>query len=90
MHPHIRALLGEKEYRKFCDSGEFRSMAVYNPHLDFLLMLERDCSYVAMPVAGSNIELLREPHGERIIGVKITQFSHMVPACVIEALCRDD
>ena len=51
----------------------FKPLAYYIPSLDWLIYLERDCSYISKHVRGSNICLLYDNTGKKkqLVGVTI-------------------
>lgn len=63
----------------------FKPCATYHEGLDWLIYLERDCSYTSHPVKRSNIELLYDNADGQLVGVKIIGFSDVVPAVVIKS-----
>ena|ERR1700733_7161578 len=86
----IRQLVGDPNFEF---DSEYKPCASYYPAMDMLLYLERDVSYTSQWVPGSNIELLYENHDDgmfKLVGVKINQFSMMVPKAVIDAYREKD
>ena len=66
---------------------KFKPCTLYIKGLDWFFYLEKDCSYLEQHIPGSNIALLFDAHGpEQLVGVRIEQFSSLVPPVVIEAL----
>lgn len=66
--------------------NEFTHSAVYNEATDCLTVLEKECGYVARYMSGSNIELLFDgQEQDKLVGVKINQYSQMVSSEVLEA-----
>jgi hypothetical protein len=57
----------------------FVPCAVHHEELDWLIYLERDCSYTAHHVEGSNIELLYDNADGQLVGVQIAGWSHVKP-----------
>ena len=56
--------------------GDFRPCVIYNKELDVLTIMEKDCSFCAEPVSGSNISILRNNYGDKeVVGVEIGQWS---------------
>lgn len=86
----LRDLLGEPLYNEFLEAGcfdlkkEFKPFATYFPHLDMLLVLEKDVSTVSDWKNGSVVEVLTDFDGKRI-GVQIFCFSKLAPKEVIDA-----
>lgn len=58
--------------------GEFKPVAYHIPHLDLLVVVEKDCSVSAKRMPGSNIELLYDSHKpETLVGVHVWGFSQL-------------
>lgn len=91
----LRNILGEELYDRLLKAGcfdpnrKFKPFATYFPHLDMLLMQERDCSTVSDWANGSAVEVLTDFDGKRV-GVQIFCFSKLVPKEVIDAFIASD
>ena len=91
----LRDLLGEQLYNELLEAGhfdpqkKFKPCATYFPHIDMLLVLEKDASTVSDWKNGSVVEVLTDFDGKRI-GVQIFCFSKLVPKEVIDAFIASD
>ena len=83
MVPTLTEVLGKEAAQRLAAGGAFKPCATYYPAMDMLLYLERDCPYRAVPVAGSNVELLLAPDTSDAVGVKIPLFSRVVSSNIL-------
>ena len=66
---------------------KFKPCTLYIKGLDWFFYLEKDCSYLEQWIPDSNIALLFDAHNpEQLVGIRIEQFSSLVPPAVIKIL----
>lgn len=55
----------------------FKPNVMHHQVDDTLMYLEKDCSFYTEQIPGTNISLLRNLHGDEIVGVQIAGWSHL-------------
>ena len=82
LHPKVMKFLG--------NIPPFKPLAYYIPSLDWLIYLERDCSYTSKHIRGSNICLLYDNTNKRkqLIGVTIEGASAVMNPEALKKITR--